>query len=191
MSFTYRNMIASTQTNHPLPASVMAPKGTPPLQQACARLKAAGLRITQPRIAILEALIRHSLPASLEQLHADLAAASASSCDLVTVYRCLAAFEELGLVRRCFFLNGTSLYQLSLNDAPAYHVVDKAENTVTPLDEDLAEELQQILRRIEEKLAARGFTQVSHMIEFFGHKSNEPAASAEHPRTVASMPAVN
>jgi Fur family ferric uptake transcriptional regulator len=58
-----------------------------PLDLACARLKAAGLRITQPRIAILDALIKRSLPASIEQIHGDLAG---SACDLVTVYRCLA-----------------------------------------------------------------------------------------------------
>ena len=101
-------MIASTQTNHPLPTNNDDSPTRAALQIACNRLKTAGLRITQPRIAILEALIKRSLPATIEQIHAELASAS---CDLVTVYRCLAAFEELGLVRRCFFHNGTSLYQ--------------------------------------------------------------------------------
>ena len=59
---------------------------------ACSRLKAAGLRITQPRVAILEALIKRAQPASIEQIHNDLAN---SACDLVTVYRCLAAFQEV------------------------------------------------------------------------------------------------
>lgn len=177
-------MIASTQTNHPLAHLQGDPTGTPPLQLACNRLKTAGLRITQPRIAILEALIKRSLPASIEQLHADLQASSASSCDLVTVYRCLAAFEELGLVRRCFFHNGTSLYQLNLTDAPTYHVVDKTDNEVAPLDPDLALELREALQRIEEKLAERGFTQVSHMVEFFGR----PARAAERARNNVAMP---
>jgi Fur family transcriptional regulator, ferric uptake regulator len=164
-------MIASTNTNHPLPTEAEAQNSTP-LQQACSRLKAAGLRITQPRIAILEALIRRSLPASIEQLHGDLTASSAPTCDLVTVYRCLAAFEELGLVRRCFFHNGTSLYQINLNDTPPYHVVDKAGNTVEPLDPELADELREALRRIEEKLIARGYSGVSHLVEFFGRPAH-------------------
>lgn len=178
-------MIASTQTNHPLAHIQGDPTGTPPLQLACNRLKSAGLRITQPRIAILEALINRSLPASIEQLHADLQAASASSCDLVTVYRCLAAFEELGLVRRCFFHNGTSLYQLNLTDTPTYHVVDKATNEVVPLDPELALELQEALHRIQDKLADRGFTQVSHMVEFFGR----PARSPDRTRSNVDVPA--
>jgi Fur family transcriptional regulator, ferric uptake regulator len=160
-------MIASSHTNHPL-APLLTDSGATPLQRACLRLKTAGLRITQPRIAILEALIRRSLPASIEQIHADLQTASGASCDLVTVYRCLAAFEQLGLVRRCFFHNGTSLYQLSLDDSPTYHVVDKDANAVAPLDADLADELRSALRRIEEKLALRGYENVSHMVEFFG-----------------------
>lgn len=185
-SISFRNMIASTHTNHPLPTEVEAQNSTP-LQQACSRLKAAGLRITQPRIAILEALIRRSLPASIEQIHGDLATSSASTCDLVTVYRCLAAFEELGLVRRCFFHNGTSLYQINLNDSPPYHVVDKTGNTVEPLDTELADELRVALRGIEEKLIARGYTNVSHLVEFFGRPAN---AGSQNNRLHASEPAM-
>lgn len=164
-------MIASTLTNHPLPVSERESPTAAALQIACNRLKSAGLRITQPRIAILEALIKRSLPASIEQLHAELAN---TACDLVTVYRCLAAFEELGLVRRCFFHNGTSLYQIALDDAPAYHVVDKTNNTVAELDADLAVEVREALHEIERKLVARGYTSVSHMIEFFARSPKHP-----------------
>ena len=182
-------MIASTHTNHPLgPVAADSQKKTPALQQACSRLKSAGLRITQPRIAILEVLIRRPLPASIEQIHADLGISAASTCDLVTVYRCLAAFEELGLVRRCFFHNGTSLYQLNLDDAAPYHVVDKANNAVAPLDADLAEELRGAMQRIEEKLSERGYSQVSHMVEFFGRPAPAPA---DRLHATAEMPAVN
>ncbi|MEI6862119.1 MAG: transcriptional repressor, partial [Verrucomicrobiota bacterium] len=111
-------MIASTQTNHPIADSKGVGKTGAPVELACARLRTAGLRITQPRIAILQALASRAKPASIEQLHEDLAH---TSCDLVTVYRCLAAFQELGLVRRCYFENGTSLYQLSLQGEPTYH----------------------------------------------------------------------
>jgi Fur family transcriptional regulator, ferric uptake regulator len=181
-------MIASTQTNHPLgPAATDSAKKSPALQDACTRLKAAGLRITQPRIAILEALIRRPLPASIEQIHADLAVSASSTCDLVTVYRCLAAFEELGLVRRCFFHNGTSLYQLNLDDASPYHIVDKSDNAVTPLDADLAEELREALQRIEAKLAARGYTQLSHMVEFFGRAAPTHGDRSNPAITLASI----
>ncbi len=177
-------MISSTQTNHPLPVRDSETPAGAALQVACNRLKAAGLRITQPRIAILEALIKRSLPASIEQIHAELAN---TACDLVTVYRCLAAFEELGLVRRCFFHNGTSLYQIALDDAPAYHVVDKTSNSVSELDPDLAIELSEALQAIEKKLVARGHTNVSHMVEFFGRAPKHPIDRVQNGAVMAEI----
>ncbi len=163
-------MIASTQTNHPL-ASVSAAKSPASLDLACARLKAAGLRITQPRVAILEALLKRTAPASIEQIHNDLAD---SACDLVTVYRCLAAFQEVGLVRLCYFHNGTSLYQISLDgDNAPYHIVSKNTDEVSELDPESSSELRAVVRRIEDTLRARGYTDVSHLVEFFAQK---PAA---------------
>ncbi len=160
-------MIASTQTNHPL-ASVSAAKSPASIDVACARLKSAGLRITQPRVAILEALLKRTAPASIEQIHNDLAS---TACDLVTVYRCLAAFQEVGLVRLCYFHNGTSLYQIALDgDAAPYHIVSKDSNEVTELDAESSAELRAVVKNIEEKLKSRGYTDVSHLVEFFAQK---------------------
>lgn len=177
-------MIASTQTNHPL-ASVKQ-LGTKPqaaIDAACSRLKAAGLRITQPRVAILEALIKRAQPASIEQIHNDLAN---SACDLVTVYRCLAAFQEVGLVRLCYFHNGTSLYQINIENESPYHIVSKETNEVEQLDQESSAELRAILGRIQESLRARGYTEVSHMVQFFAQK---PKLAGQREQTaVASTP---
>ncbi len=160
-------MIASTQTNHPL-AAVSPAKSPASIDVACARLKSAGLRITQPRVAILEALLKRTAPASIEQIHNDLAS---TACDLVTVYRCLAAFQEVGLVRLCYFHNGTSLYQIALDgDAAPYHIVSKDSNEVAELDAESSAELRAVVKNIEEKLRARGYTDVSHLVEFFAQK---------------------
>ncbi len=148
-----------------LAAGDSAVRGTP-IEVAVARLRAAGLRITQPRIAILNALIRRDKPASIEQIHNDLK--GNTFCDLVTVYRCLAAFEELGLVRRCFFHNGTSLWQINLAGETSYHVVCKATNTMDQLDPQTSAELNAAIKRVEDVLQSRGYTDVSRMVEFFG-----------------------
>lgn len=177
-------MIASTQTNHPL-ASVKqtGAKSQASIDVACSRLKAAGLRITQPRVAILEALIKRAQPASIEQIHGDLAN---SACDLVTVYRCLAAFQEVGLVRLCYFHNGTSLYQINLENESPYHVVSKETNEVEELDTENATELRAVIERIQESLKARGYSDVSHMVQFFAQK---PKFAAQREQTaVASAP---
>ncbi len=132
---------------------------------ATARLKAAHLRITQPRLTILAAMFRRSQPESIETIHEAL---GKSGCDLVTVYRCMAVFEEIGIVRRTYFHNGTALYSLRLDDAPHYHIVSKANNSVNELDPATALELNAALVAVEDKLRALGFTNVSHIAEFFG-----------------------
>jgi Fur family ferric uptake transcriptional regulator len=123
------------------------------------------MRITQPRIAILTAIINRAQPTSIEQIHGELAQ---GSCDLVTVYRCLGAFERIGLVRRSFFHNGTSLYELNAGETNRYHVVCKATNRVAPIAPELTSELRESIRRIEESLSQAGYANISHVVEFFG-----------------------
>jgi Fur family ferric uptake transcriptional regulator len=151
-------MIASTPSNHPLGGVSDFARVRSPLDLACARLKAAGLRITQPRIAIIEALVRRETPVSIEQLHQDLAD---DACDLVTIYRCLAVFTELGLVRRCFFHNGTGLYEININDSHHHHIVCKTCGKVERIDASFTESTERILHE-------RGYEHVTHLVEFFG-----------------------
>ena len=159
-------MIASTQTNSPLSGNAKA--GTTPssaVELATTRLKSAGLRITQPRLAILAALSKWAQPTSIEQLHEDV---GAENCDLVTVYRCMAAFENISLVRRAFFHNGTALYEMNLGRPARYHVVCKNTNQVEELDDETSADLRRAIERVQEKLQARGFGEVGHIVEFFG-----------------------
>jgi Fur family transcriptional regulator, ferric uptake regulator len=157
-------MIASTQTNHPLGANGEIAEGPSRVEKACARLREAGLRITQPRIAILSVLIARGQPMSIEQIHG---AIRTKSCDLVTVYRCLAAFEAIGLVKRSFFHNGTSLYQLSDRKEADYHIVTKETHEVRALDSSISARLAIAIKEVEELLKADGYTDVSHLLEFF------------------------
>ncbi len=167
-------MIASTQTNHPLHAAVDNTQSSGRVETACARLRSSGLRITQPRIAILKVLTSHENPVSIEQIHGEL---TDKSCDLVTVYRCLAAFEEIGLVRRSFFHNGTSLYQMGDGKQNAYHVVAKDTGEIRPLDAAVSKDLATAIDKVENLLKSQGYTEVSHIVEFFakGDASSTPS----------------
>jgi Fur family ferric uptake transcriptional regulator len=158
-------MIASTQTNHPLAGGKSGSKSPAPVEFATAKLKSAGLRITQPRLSILAELSKQTQPVSIEQLHDRL---GAKTCDLVTVYRCMGAFEEIGLVRRAFFHNGTALYEINLGQPTRYHVVCKTTNRVEELDAETSAELHRTLHQIEEKLRTRGYADLGHIVEFFG-----------------------
>jgi Fur family ferric uptake transcriptional regulator len=135
------------------------------IEIATSKLKSAGLRITQPRLAILAALSKRDQPTSIEQIHEDV---GTGNCDLVTVYRCMAAFEEIGLVRRAFFHNGTALYEINLGQPTRYHVVCKSTNRVEELDAVTAEELRRTIDAVQEKLRSRGYGDVGHIVEFFG-----------------------
>jgi len=155
-------MIASTQTNHPLAVGTSHENL---LEVACARLKEAGLRITQPRLSILSALLARQSPACIEHLFAEL---KGRSCDLVTVYRCLATFEKIGLVRRSYLHNGTSLYAIALEGPGSYHVVCKRTQAVEEIGPDAATELRRAIACVEDSLRMRGYSEVSHLVEFFG-----------------------
>lgn len=151
-------MIAATQSNHPL-ATITTPTDTRSvLEVACASLRQAGMRVTKPRIALLNELIRRQKPASIEEIHDSV---KKSGCDLVTVYRCLSAFERLGLVHRSFRHNGTGLYHIAMGSTPRYHVVCKRCGSFEPVEYFPAE-------GVERMLASRGYTEVSHVLEFFG-----------------------
>src|SRR5215216_1844252 len=158
-------MIASTQTNHPLSGNTKSVRTPTAVELATSKLKAAGLRITQPRLAILAALGNRAQPTSIEQLHEDV---GTDNCDLVTVYRCMAAFEDIGLVRRAFFHNGTALYEMNLGQPTRYHVVCKSTNRVEELDAATADDLRRTIESVQEKLRARGYGDVGHIVEFFG-----------------------
>jgi len=151
-------MITATQSNHPL-AAVTAPAPVESaLEEARNRIRQAGMRITQPRLAIIGSLHAHEGPISIERIHQEV---GAGVCDLVTVYRCLGAFEEIGLVRRSYLHNGTCLYELTLTAKRHYHIVCKACGT--------AERVEYFpVEGVERLLTERGYTQISHVVEFFG-----------------------
>jgi Fur family ferric uptake transcriptional regulator len=151
-------MISATQSNHPLANVASAAPTESPLEEARSRIRQAQMRITKPRVAIIEALSRHEGPISIERIHQ---AMGTEVCDLVTVYRCLAAFEQLGMVRRSYLHNGTCLYELTLQTPRHYHIICKACGSTDRVDYFPVEGIERLLQE-------RGYAQVSHVVEFFG-----------------------
>lgn len=151
-------MIAATQSNHPLAAIATPAPAVSPLTEARTRIRNAGMRITKPRIAIIESLLRRAGPISIERIHQDL---GVKMCDLVTVYRCLSAFENLGMVRRSYLHNGTCLYEITLGAVRHYHIICKACGNTERVDYFSVEGMERMIQD-------RGYSQVSHVVEFFG-----------------------
>jgi Fur family ferric uptake transcriptional regulator len=91
----------------------------------------------------------------------------------------MAAFESIGLVRRAFLINGTSLYEINLGDPNRYHVVCKQTNKIEELDAASAQELRRSVRLVEDTLRAQGYAEVGHIVEFFGKSPASSRAQAE------------
>jgi Fur family ferric uptake transcriptional regulator len=73
-------------------------------------LAAAGLRCTQGRLAILEALRASGGPLTEEQIHERLGHARLNK---VTIYRALAGFEQAGVVHRAYVRGQVRYYELA------------------------------------------------------------------------------
>lgn len=175
-------MISSTQTNHPLNGSADDHEAVGSrLSLACDRLRGAGLRITQPRIAIINILINSVQPISIEKIHTQL---DGKSCDLVTVYRCLGAFEDIGIVRRSFLHNGTSLYLLSDRNDAVHHVVSKETGDIQALDTATSTRLAELIGAVEQQLRANGYENVTHVLEFFAKNTGGAVALGSRNRQV-------
>lgn len=142
-----------------------AEKPAAPMEIACARLKAAGLRVTRPRLAILSALLKRGRPSSMEQIHAEL---GRTRCDLVTVYRCMAAFEEIGVVRRACLPGGPGHYCLDIGEGRRFHVLCRRTGRLEEIDPGPAEELGRALERVEQSLREKGYAELGRVVDFFG-----------------------
>lgn len=127
-------------------------------EQALEQMKAAGLKRTKAREAILAHLVENHGPFSAKELQAAL---QRTDLDTVTTYRCLASFEEAGLVRRCDFGDGTARFELRGGDHHHHHVICTACRQIEKL-----EDCQ--LDTLEAKVKALGYANVRHVLEFSG-----------------------
>lgn len=130
-----------------------------------ARLKRSGLRVTAPRIALLEALASSSQPSTIEQLFTK---AGSAACDLVTMYRSMAAFEKAGVVYRSGFSErGAVLYNANVGERRRYPLIRKGSSVIEELDSESSAELQATIDRIKQRLQSRGYDGLQHIVEFF------------------------
>lgn len=143
------------------------------LEAALQALRASGQRVTEPRRGMLHLLTHEHGPFTAEELHARL---EPGLCDLVTVYRSLAAMEETGLLRRCDFGDGSYRYEYNTGEHHHHHIICRTCHSVQTLDLCVADGLERIARQM-------GYSKVTHMLELFGicPKCQGKAAPAEVP----------
>jgi len=126
-------------------------------------LKRAGLKVTLPRLKVLEVLERanpHHL--SAEDVYKKLIE-SDDSVGLATVYRVLTQFETAGIVERHNFDDGHSVYELATDDHHD-HMVDVDSGQVM---EFVSERIEALQREIA---AEHGFDLVDHELVLYVRK---------------------
>ncbi len=127
-----------------------------------AKMRQHGLRVTEPRLAILEVLRRKHGPFTVEEIYQFL---EKNCCDLATLYRSLASLEKIAVLVRCDFGDGLARFELAhtddRHDFHHHHVICKKCKKIEVLEDcELGD--------LNAPVVAKGFLQVSHTLEFFG-----------------------
>jgi len=131
-----------------------------------ADLKKAGLKITLPRMKVLELLDnsgkRHLKAEDVYKMLLD----AGEEIALATVYRVLTQFESAGLVTRHHFEGGHAVFEI--NDGEHHdHLVDiKTGKVVEFYDEEIE-------KRQKEIAAKYGFKITEHTMILYGHFNDE------------------
>ena len=129
-------------------------------------LKKAGLKVTLPRLKVLEVLEgaerRHL---SAEDVFKRLIAED-ESIGLATVYRVLTQFESAGIVERHHFDDGHAVYELA-DTAHHDHMVDIDTGKVTEFVNERIEALQR------DVVAEHGYELVHHQLVLYVRKARE------------------
>lgn len=126
-------------------------------------IKRAGLKVTLPRVKVLE-ILEHADPhhLSAEDVYKALME-TVDSVGLATVYRVLTQFESAGIVSRHNFDDGHAVYELT----PEHHhdhMVDVDSGQVT---EFLNERIEKLQKEIAEE---HGYELVDHELVLFVRK---------------------
>ena len=108
-----------------------------------AELKKAGLKVTLPRLRILELLEEDQAHLSAEDIYRKLIEAG-EEVGLATVYRVLTQFEQAGICIRHNFEEGNAVYELTPSDHHD-HMVCLDTGDVIEFTDDVIEERQKIL----------------------------------------------
>lgn len=132
-------------------------------------LRSRGLRATPLRIVLLQVLRGASQPHSIETLHQETRRAmknqrvqSRGSFDLVTLYRNINSFEQVGFVSKVEIGTGRSLYEfVTPVQAHRHHVICTDCEKIEYLD---VCGLEPHLKILEE----RGYRKLRHRLQFSG-----------------------
>lgn len=128
-------------------------------------LKQAGLKVTLPRMKILD-MLQHqeSTHLSAEAIYRALVD-SGEEIGLATVYRVLTQFESSGLVRRHHFEGGQSVFEINHGGHHDHILCLECGRIEEFCDEDIEHRQRAIAQQ-------SGFTLAEHCLILYGHCNN-------------------
>lgn len=121
-------------------------------------LNARSQRITVPRIEILKILKSNQNPLTMSEIHKKI---RNKKIDLATVYRTINLFKELGIVNEIDFKDEFKRYELIYDRHHHHHIVCKKCKRVENVEACILDE-------VEKFLIKKGYSEISHSLEFFG-----------------------
>jgi len=121
-------------------------------------LNSRSQRITNPRLEILGTLKLNHDPLTISEIHGKL---KNKKTDLATVYRTINLFAELGIVSEIDFKDEFKRYELVYDRHHHHHIVCKKCKKVENVEACVLEDLEKFLNK-------KGYTEISHSLEFFG-----------------------
>ena len=124
-----------------------------------AELKKAGLKVTLPRLSILELLEHDKAHLSAEEIYRKLIDAG-EEVGLATVYRVLTQFEQAGICIRHNFEEGHAVYELTPSNHHD-HMVCLETGDVIEFTDDMIEERQNKLAQ------EKGYEIVDHSMVLY------------------------
>jgi Fur family ferric uptake transcriptional regulator len=128
--------------------------------QALKKLSDSKHKVTRTRELILDSIFKLKNPFAADDIQR---VSSKRGLDLVTIYRNLPVFEEVGIICRADFSDDKSRYVIADkgHDHHHHHIVCTECREIQPIDFCVIEGQEQILRKL-------GFTHVTHRLEFSG-----------------------
>ena len=134
------------------------------LETCTERLRTASLKLTSQRTNLIKAMIKFRGPFSADELFDAISSQSVKHprIDRVTVFRCLAKFEEAGLVSTIYLGDTTVRYELVPPDGSHHHhIVCKSCKQVERVDSCFVRGDEMLTEKL-------GYTEISHKLEFYG-----------------------
>ena len=130
---------------------------------AVGRLKSYGLRVTKPRLRVIQRLSETDHPVSTNDIYEGILA-DGGKIDMVSVYRILSALHELGLVHHVGVVNAYMPCQLDDEHShSSKHFVCENCGRITEMPLDPA-----LVQSIEEELSEQGYSADTVKLEVLG-----------------------